>query len=259
MSNIQKNILIAGATGVIGAALVDKFLTKKYRVHAVTNDLLRFSVLLNHCDRSFGANFIKDHLRWYTRIEASSCRDMDSLRGELVLHGVDKLDALIISFGLWPQHGLFEELGKPFTRAAETDWAIIESGYIHRILHFFGALVEVVKKGGKIIFCISSLADFANEECPPWLTAGHYESLKSRLDNIIRSLQKDRMFAYRDVHIHRIGISGKRKIYSEDISDPDTGIGKIFALKIIKRVTDALAEGAVLNDELIHYVTSEPI
>ncbi|GEM_PF-2097759 len=246
--NDTQTIFIAGASGVVGSVIMDELIAQKHRIHALSNALPAFSRALSRLDDTHGAECVNRLLTWYTRVDLRSCNHMESLRNELRMRGAVPLDTVIICFGPWPQHGLFEELGESFVSAPESYWQTVEELYIHRMTHLFGSLCEVLRDDGKIIFITSSFANLTHEECPPWLTARHYENLKKRVDGIIKSYKDGVNFLERNFCVHRIGIAGQKKLHQQRLSDPDTqsGLKVLGHLKIhVKNALKATKSGVV--------------
>jgi len=226
MTERQKVAIITGATGGIGAALVDAYRARDYRVVAASKSIEPSG----DDDIVAVAGDIGD--------PATAER---TVREAMVRFG--RIDTLINNAGIF--------IGKPFTQYTAADYSAMISVNLTGFFYITQmAIGEMEKRGsGHIVQLTTSLVDHANSAVPSVLAS----LTKGGLDAATRSLAIE--YAKRGIRVNAVSPG----VIKTPMHSPDTyaGLGAMHPIGHMGEISDIV--GAVLYLESAGFVTGETI
>lgn len=244
----EKEVMVVGGTGSIGSAVVRLLREQKYRVSVVSRGLRAAMAGSDTAEpRSRRNTFLCD----VTREE-----DVRKCFLRHVAQESRKLAGIVYAVGKCPPGGLDKEISTPLCELnsqrlrEELDRHVIG---LHNIMrHYHPALQD----GGSIVVVSSAITRIMDNDCPPWLHAGHYATAKAAQDELVRWWRRDPSIKKKGILIHRLAPAAvDTPFHHESAHQPHT---MLSIDEVAHRVVAAMRSSFVIDKVILPWPPIEP-
>lgn len=241
--NNKKNILVIGATGLVGVSVIKTLLEKGFRVHATSNDQKGISTL----EFEFMDDYSAGNILYYYGFNPYSFNSFARFRDVWASDGCFKFSGMVFCVALGSQLGFMEEINLSLDGLTQGMW----NGTIEKFLHYFVLccvhLNPCMFRDSDIVFISSSIANLLDESVPQWMTVAHHNQLKESLDKFISEMKSNGVVGGERTVIHRIGIKAKRLFMSEEISTSQIPQDSPVGDDISRAISDIFCDDEYVN------------
>lgn len=202
------DVLVVGGTGSIGKAVVAALLREGAHVRVLTRYERRARHKLADLLQEYNSKDIEDDRLDISETDVIANKDLWKVHHFFHVseedEGESSLNAIVYTVGHCPPGGFDEAVKTPLTEQTgfqlrqELDLHVIGLGNVA------SELIPCLMPGGHLLVISSAITRLTDEQCPPWLHAGHYAAAKAAQDELVRWLRRDPLVKENKILIHRL-------------------------------------------------------
>ncbi|MEI7688755.1 MAG: hypothetical protein WCI91_01060 [Candidatus Nomurabacteria bacterium] len=169
----MKKILVVGGTGFIGVAITNKLKAKYFSFNVIS---------VGHSELDV------------TNLDSISKFYINNVNNEI-------FDGIIYSVGNCPPYGFIEEVKNPLLNLDPSKLNDDFDLHVTGLLRVIQMMKNNLSSSAKIVVISSGITMVTDETCPPTLFAGHYATVKSAQDELVKWLNRDQFFLKKGISV----------------------------------------------------------
>lgn len=191
----EKEIIVFGGTGSIGSAIVWRLWQCDYSVMAVSRNQTPRRLLKT---TFWGEGSPETPAIRYAEADVTKNHDLMQL---LDVPPAQDLAGIIYAVGFGPPAGFEQAVSQPLTGTRGLLEEELQRHIIglHNVMAWFA---KYVRAGGFVCVIGSAITRLTDEQCPPWLHAGHYAVAKAAQHEYVKWLRRDPYIRERRIRVH---------------------------------------------------------